>query len=695
MINLKIKQISLCLAAFSMTCMSVSATSLSGAQIQASSLVIPKPAHFATDAGVYVLPSAGLSYVIHGSAGSDFTAYLDSCSLRLTPAARASRAGLVITIRKNARLTGTALQGYELRITPRGIRIEAPSETGAFYAMQTLFQLTRDGRAAELPCCTITDSPRFGYRGVHFDVSRHFRSPEFLMKQMDAMALLKMNRMHLHLTDGAGWRLQIDAYPRLTDFAAWRPYRRWSDWWAGDRHYCDRSTPGAYGGYYTKDDIRRLLAYARRRHIEIIPEIEMPGHSEEVLAAYPELSCQGKPYTSSDFCVGKEETFTFLTRVLSEVMELFPSQYIHIGGDEAAKSAWKECPDCQKRMKQEGLKDVDELQSYLIHRIERFVNDHGKKIIGWDEILQGGLAPNATVMSWRGTEGGLKALRSGHDVIMTPSSNCYLDYAQDAPFKEPISIGGYLPLQKVYSYEPIEKEVTPEQAKHLIGLQANLWTEYITEDSHAEYMYYPRTFAIAETAWTTDTVKNYPDFRCRALQLDSLLMNRGYHVFPLEQEYGERKESLAPLNHLGKGAHVIYNLPYSNQYPAAGEAALTDGVRGGWTYGDHKWQGTMKDFDVTVDLGKIMPVHYVGTTFMQSAGAWVYLPERVEVSVSDDGKSFRPVDTVWRDVPQDEQAILFKLYAVTCREKARYIRVHAVKNPKAGAWLFTDEVVIN
>ena len=393
-------------------------------------------------------------------------------------------------------------EGYILEITRKGVVIKSSDDAGAFYAYQTLDQMTRGGKVNELQCCRITDAPRFAYRGVHFDVSRHFRSLDFLKKQVDAMAMFKMNRMHIHLTDAAGWRMQIDAYPRLTEFAAWRTERLWKDWWQGGRLYAEEGSADAYGGYYTKDEMRELVAYANERHIEVIPEIEMPGHSEEVIAAYPELSCNGQPYSQGEFCVGNDETFAFLETVLMEVMEVFPSEFIHVGGDEASKKRWESCPKCQQRMKDEGLKDVDELQSYLIKRISRFVESKGRRIIGWDEILDGGLASGATVMSWRGTQGGIDAMTMGHDVIMTPGRYCYLDHAQDAPFKEPESIGGYLPLDSVYVYDPVEKTMPAESLDHLLGIQANLWTEYIAEDSHAEYMYWPRTIAIAETGWT-------------------------------------------------------------------------------------------------------------------------------------------------------------------------------------------------
>ena len=502
-----------------------------------------------------------------------------------------------------------------------------------------------------IPYCEIYDYPRFPYRGVHFDVSRHFRSVDFLKKQIDAMAMYKMNRMHIHLTDAAGWRLQIDAYPRLASFAAWRPQHQWKDWWAGNRHYAEEGDPGAYGGYYTKDDMRKLIQYAHNHHIEVIPEIELPGHSEEVLAAYPELSCTGKPYTQGEFCVGNEETFTFLETVLDEVIDLFPSEYIHIGGDEANKEHWKKCPKCQARMAEEGLQSVDELQSYMIKRIARYVESKGRKVIGWDEILDGGLAEGAAVMSWRGTEGGIKAMEMGHDVIMTPGRYCYLDHAQDAPFKEPESIGGYLPLDSVYVYEPIEPSMPQDKVGYLKGVQANLWTEYVVTDEHAEYMYWPRTIAIAETGWSQPEKKDLADFRRRVLLALDCLKNKGYATFDLASEYGERKLAQTGLEHKAKGCKVIYNRPIQDWYQAAGEKTFTDGVIGGWTYSDNRWQGFLSDIDVTVDLGNVQTVSYVGGTFMQLIGPGVFMPSKVDILVSEDGENFTLVATVWNDVP--------------------------------------------
>ena len=585
-------------------------------------------------------------------------------------------------------------EAYVLKVTHKGVTIKSSSDAGVFYALQTLRQMTGDGEIKEIQCCEIKDYPRFPYRGLHVDVSRHFRSVDFLKKQIDAMAAFKMNRMHLHLTDAAGWRLQIDAYPRLTEFAAWRPQETWKEWWAGDRQYCLEGSADAHGGYYTKEQMRELVEYAKARHIEIIPEIEMPSHSEEVLAAYPELGCSGEPYKDSEFCVGNEESFRFLETVLEEVMDVFPSKYIHIGGDEAGKQHWTTCPKCQQRMKEEGMESVDELQSYMIRRIEELVLSKGRRIIGWDEILDGGLAPDATVMSWRGTEGGIKAMSMGHDVIMTPGRYCYLDHTQDAPFREPESIGGYLPLDTVYGYEPVEASMPADKLHHLKGVQANLWSEYVVTDEHAEYMYWPRTIALAETAWSQPEDKNIDNFRKRVLHALEEMKKDGYSVFDLAGEYGERKLAQTGLEHKAKGKKVIYNKPIQQWYPAAGETTFTDGVIGGWTYSDNRWQGFLSDIDVTIDLGELIQVSYIGGTFMQLIGPGVFMPEKVDVWVSENGSDFTQVTTIWNDVSTRNPDLLFKSFDVVCDMKARYVRYHAYRSTMRG-FLFLDEVVVN
>lgn len=588
-------------------------------------------------------------------------------------------------------------ESYTLSVTPQQILIRATSGAGLFYGVQTLLQLAQPSGAGSYSIASveIEDTPRFAYRGLMLDVSRHFSTKEFIKKQIDALAYYKINRLHLHLTDAAGWRLEIKKYPLLTEFAAWRTDPTWKQWWNGGRKYVRFDAPGAYGGYYTQDDIREILEYARQHYITVIPEIEMPSHSEEVLAAYPQLSCSGEPYKNSDFCVGNEETFTFLENVLTEVMELFPSEYIHVGGDEAGKSAWKTCPKCQKRMKDEHLANVDELQSYLIHRIEKFLNNHGRHLLGWDEILQGGIAPNATVMSWRGEEGGIAAVTSGHRAIMTPGAYCYLDSYQDAPYSQPEAIGGYLPLKKVYSYNPVPASLTAEQAKLVYGVQGNLWVEYIPTPEHVEYMIYPRILALAETAWSAPERKSWPDFHTRALSAVADLQAKGYHPFDLKKEIGSRPESLQPVSHLALGKKVIYNSPYSSHYPAQGNTALTDGIRGDWTYGDGSWQGFISDnrLDVTIDMEKETSIHSVTAAFMQVVGAEVFLPETVVISISDDGTHFTELRKQHFEVSK-ETPIRFTDISWQGEAKGRYVRYQAQAGSEFGGWIFTDEIIV-
>ena len=588
-------------------------------------------------------------------------------------------------------------ESYTLSVTPQQILIRATSGAGLFYGLQTLLQLAQPSGAGSYSIASveIEDTPRFAYRGLMLDVSRHFSTKEFIKKQIDALAYYKINRLHLHLTDAAGWRLEIKKYPLLTEFAAWRTDPTWKQWWNGGRKYVRFDAPGAYGGYYTQDDIREILEYARQHYITVIPEIEMPSHSEEVLAAYPQLSCSGEPYKNSDFCVGNEETFTFLENVLTEVMELFPSEYIHIGGDEAGKSAWKTCPKCQKRMTDEHLANVDELQSYLIHRIEKFLNNHGRHLLGWDEILQGGIAPNATVMSWRGEEGGIAAVTSGHRAIMTPGAYCYLDSYQDAPYSQPEAIGGYLPLKKVYSYNPVPASLTAEQAKLVYGVQGNLWVEYIPTPEHVEYMIYPRILALAETAWSAPERKSWPDFHTRALSAVADLQAKGYHPFDLKKEIGSRPESLQSVSHLALGKKVIYNSPYSSHYPAQGNTALTDGIRGDWTYGDGSWQGFISDnrLDVTIDMEKETSIHSVTAAFMQVVGAEVFLPETVVISISDDGTHFTELRKQHFEVSK-ETPIRFTDISWQGEAKGRYVRYQAQAGSEFGGWIFTDEIIV-
>ncbi len=653
--------------------------------------IIPAPLKVEMQKGTFALADAKLYIDAADEDKQILSDYLAASALKLQ---LAEGEGKGVTLKQVAELPGVqSAEGYVLEVTSDGVTIQATSGAGLFYGVQTLLQMVENG---EVPVGTITDEPRFAYRGMMLDVSRHFFDKEFVKKQMDAFAHYKLNRLHIHLTDAAGWRLEIEKYPRLTEFAAWRSGKTWKEWGKGGSKYLEKGSEGAEGGYFTKDDIRELLAYAKERYITIIPEIEMPSHSEEVLAAYPELSCTGQPYKHPDFCVGKEETFEFLENVLTEVMELFPSEYIHIGGDEASKQAWKTCPLCQKRMKKEGLKDVDELQSYLIHRIEVFLNKNGRQLLGWDEILEGGLAPNATVMSWRGTEGGLKAAAAGHKAIMTPGAYCYFDSYQDAPDSQPEAIGGYLPLAKVYSYNPVPDTLSADVAKYIYGVQANAWAEYIPTPEHLEYMLWPRALALAEVAWSAPAVKDYDNFRARALAEVEELRANGYNTFDLKNEIGNRPGADKPVAHLAVGKKVIYGEKggYYPGYTAGGDGALVNGILGGWSYSDQLWQGFIdkNGMDATIDLEKETPITFVGADFMQICGPGVFMPKEVIISTSLDGEAFTELARIEHEVVKDDK-VTFKNFAWEGEATARYIRYQA-NYGEFGGFLFVDEIVV-
>ena len=563
-------------------------------------------------------------------------------------------------------------EGYELKVSPKQIRIHASDGAGLFYGIQTLLQLfppeickvspMAPGKSWAVPCVEIKDHPRFSYRGMHLDVSRHFFPKEFIKRYLDLMAMYKFNTFHWHLTDDNGWRIEIKKYPGLIQTAAWRVDHENLPW--NSRPAQQTGDKTTYGGYYTQDDIREIIQYAAERYITIIPEIEMPAHSVEVLAAYPRLSCTGGPFTvppgkywpnSDIFCAGNDSVFTFFEDVLTEVMALFPSPYIHVGGDEADKTNWKKCPKCQARIKTEGLKDETELQSYFIKRMEKFIVSKGRKLIGWDEILEGGLPPEATVMSWRGTEGGIAAARQGHDAIMTPGAYCYFDYYQADPQSEPKAIGGFTTLKKVYGYEPRPGKLTDEEAKHILGAQGNVWTEFIPSFSQVEYMAVPRMIALSEVLWSPKSLRNWSDFRSRMefqyKRLDYMIVNYSKGSFKVEvstlpdpktnkekiylsSEQGnlpihytldgtepslqssryespievvkntdlkaamfpdgkpkEKSSSMLVIFHKAIGKPVKYLQIYSDRYPAGGATTLTDGLRGSSQHRDGFWQG--------------------------------------------------------------------------------------------------------
>ena len=414
-------------------------------------------------------------------------------------------------------------EAYTITVKPGSILIIAQEPVGIFYGIQTLRQLLPPEIESPVkvenfewfvPSVEIKDFPRFKWRGMHLDVGRHMFPVEFIKQYIDVLAMYKLNTFHWHLTEDQGWRIEIKKYPKLTEVSS----QRESTPIPADRNKSDGKP---YGGFYTQDQVREVVAYAAKRYITVVPEIEMPGHSVSVLAAYPELGCTGGPYKvrtwwgveEDVYCAGNDQTFEFIQNVLDEVMELFPSTVIHIGGDECPKKRWEECPKCQQRIKDNNLKDAHGLQSYFITRIEKYLNSKGRKIIGWDEILEGGLAPNAMVMSWRGTAGGIAAAQQNHPVVMSPNSHCYFDHYQSQDqSKEPPAIGGFLPLEKVYSYNPMPQELTAEQRKYIMGVQANLWTEYIPTVQQAQYMAYPRALALSEVAWTAVNNKSYDRF---------------------------------------------------------------------------------------------------------------------------------------------------------------------------------------
>lgn len=598
--------------------------------------------------------------------------------------------GNVVTVTLDKRV-GKNPEGYTIKVTPRRAEIKASSAAGAFYALQTLRQLAADG-----PVATgyIADEPRFAYRGVMLDVSRHFFDKEHVKRQIDILSRYKFNRLHLHLTDAAGWRLEIEKYPRLTDYAAWRPSQSWKDWWRGGCNYVEKGSANACGGYFTADDIREILSYAADRYVTVIPEIEMPSHSEEVIAAYPELGCTGE--VQGEFCIGSEKTFEFLEDVLGEVIDLFPSEYIHIGGDEAPKENWKKCPRCQQRMRDENLQNVNELQDYMIRRIGDFVNSKGRKIIGWDEIVEDGVSPDAAVMCWRGEERGSRAAADGHEVIMTPGGYCYFDSYQDAPYSQPEAIGGYLPLSKVYSYEPVPSGLSAEASARILGVQANLWAEYIPTKEHAEYMLYPRALALAEVGWSAPENKDYGRFRTEALRETAKLRSEGVATFDLASEIGNRPEALEPVEHLAAGKHVKYaeDARYFPGYSAGGDSALVDGVRGGWSYSDKRWQGftNCQGVDVTIDLGKEMDISYVGADFMQICGPEVFMPSSVDIAVSADGETYDELGHLDHEIIRDD-AVTFKNFAWSGRARGRYVRYRASIG-QYGGFLFTDEIIV-
>ncbi len=492
--------------------------------------IIPQPLSLQEKSGNFKLSSSTKIVYEHGNMDlkaistklSDQIKKTTGFQLKITEAGqRASKNEIILKLKSGSDTLGN--EGYTLSVSPDNIQVNAQKPAGIFYGIETIYQLVsgektnmKSATSILIPAVEIVDKPRFPWRGLMLDVGRYFYSVDFIKQYLDELAMHKMNTFHWHLTEDHGWRIEIKKYPRLTEVGAWRDGTQFT-------RFNDHINRNPHGGFYTQEQIREIVKYAQERYINIVPEIEMPGHTLAVLAAYPDLSCTGGPFKipinwaiqKDIYCAGNEKTFEFLENVLSEVADLFPSPVIHIGGDEAPKDRWKVCPKCQKRIKDEHLKDEHELQSYFIKRIEDFLRTKNKKIIGWDEILEGGLAPNAMVMSWRGEEGGIAAAKQHHEVVMTPNQYTYLDYYQGEPYHEPAAIGGLLTLEKVYSYEPIPSVLTAKEASYIKGIQGNLWAEYVHSPEKAEYMTFPRAAAIAETGWSQPQNKNWENFKQR------------------------------------------------------------------------------------------------------------------------------------------------------------------------------------
>lgn len=498
--------------------------------------IIPRPTQLNTKSGQFIIKPDVNVYVSHSNQellkiAQEFVDRfwnLNGLKLTLVDADKNRPTVNYIFFDSSVRNAELKEEGYQLIVSPRFIHIKANTSKGFFYGVQSIYQLLPPSIYStqkllqpaiwKVPCCEITDTPRFSYRGMHLDVGRHFFGVDFIKKYIDLLAMHKLNTFHWHLTEDQGWRIEIKKYPNLTKTGAFRKETLIGHY--GDKPHKFDGKP--YGGFYTQEQIKEVVAYAKTKYVTIVPEIEMPGHALAALAAYPELACTDGPFDVGtiwgiydDVFCPEEKTFEFLENVLTEVCALFPGKYIHIGGDECPKKRWEESEFCQQLMKKNGLKDEHELQSYFITRIDKFLTSKGKKMIGWDEILEGGLSPNATVMSWRGTEGGIAAAKLQHDVIMTPTDFCYFDYYQGDPATEPLAIGGYLTLETVYNYDPMPADLTTEEQKYILGAQGNLWTEYIPTPDKAEYMAFPRGAAIAETTWTQADRKNLQDFLSR------------------------------------------------------------------------------------------------------------------------------------------------------------------------------------
>lgn len=660
------------------------------------------------------------------------------------------RAGVIEFIKDSS----LAPEAYKIKVAKKNVKVRASGLNGFLYAVQTLMQML-----PEIPCCTIEDAPRFAYRGLHLDVARHFFDVPVIKRYIDLMALHKMNTFHWHLTDDQGWRIEIRTYPELTSRGSVRKQTL-----IGHHHTSNEYDGIPYGGHYTQDEIREVVAYAASKGITVIPEIDLPGHMLAALTAYPHLGCTGGPYelwckwgVSDDvLCPGKPETFDFIEGVLDEIMELFPSKYIHIGGDECPKVRWEKCPDCQSLISTLGLVDDDDhsaehyLQSYVISRVEKYLNDRGRMIIGWDEILEGGLAPNSTVMSWHGEAGGLEAARQGHDVIMTPNTYYYLDYHQGTDLdREPLGIGGYLPLKKCYSYEPYVGGMTDEEKSHILGVQANLWTEYIKTEEHIHYMLLPRIAALSEVQWCDADRKDYARFLDSMDEMCGLYASLGYnyagHVFDVEcnvipKDSGgvqailsaqgavdiyytldgtepsvESSKYVGPIDiisdctlvantfrsgvqtyptvkrfthHKALGCEVSLLTQPKERYAGGAPTSLTDGVRGGENFNSAEWSGWQGDpIEVVVDLMGQQEYSSVVLSTIINKPSYLFNPLSIRISISEDGVDYSEI--AYQEYPCENVSDPDgrKEFVLSFdKVKSRYLRLSALTSRELPVW---------
>lgn len=647
-------------------------------------------------------------------------------------------------------------EAYNLTVSRKGVCVEAAGLNGFNYAIQTLKQMLpieifgKEPAADKdwtLQCVKIEDAPRFGYRGLHLDVSRHFYNVDAVKRYLDIMEMHKLNTFHWHLTDDQGWRVEIKKYPELTSIGSVRKGTCVGKNW-------ELLDGNPYGGYYTQEEIRDVVAYAAAKGITVIPEIDLPGHMLAALTAFPELGCTGGPYelwcrwgVSDDvLCVGKEETFGFIEGVLEEIIDLFPSKYIHIGGDECPKVRWEKCTTCQAKIKELGIKDDENhsaehyLQSYTISRVEKFLNERGRSIIGWDEILEGGLAPNATVMSWRGSEGGLEAARQGHDAIMVPNSHFYFDYYQSTDIQdEPLGIGGYVPVSLVYEYEPYTEGMSEEDKSHILGIQANIWTEYIKTEDHLQYMQLPRMTALSEVQWCLPENKNWERFTRSVPHATSAYDIMGYnyarHIFDIIPSLTSNPEAKAvivtlatvddapifytldgseptmesvpytePLNitesctlkarvfragevsktytkvfdiHKAIGAASTMHTAPHKKYVGGAPASFTDGLRGEMSFTGAAWSGFFATpLDLTIEMDGQTRYSSVTASALIEKGSHILNPTGLKVAVSEDGENFTEVASATYKVEGMGDPDGLKTYTVEFPEtSAKYVHV--------------------